>query len=228
MTGMGAAAQEGEGGSARSRLLPRIMLALALLLAVVGVGTARVVISGEAEIAAGTEALKRGDPREAVVRSRRAAGWYAPGAPHVGVAYDRLIALALAAELQRDDALALLAWRAVRTAAIETRWLVTPHAADLERANQEIARLMAKKPKAAEPDARITSEQLQKLYRHQSPRLGWVIALVVAFVVSAVGAAVWSRQVASAGGRLSWRRGKSGALLVVVGIILWLVAVWRA
>jgi len=225
---MGAATQDRHSASDGSKLLARIMLALALLLTVAGVGTARVVISGEAEIAASTEALKRGDPREAVVRSRRAAGWYAPGAPHVGVAYDRLIALAIAAEEQRDDGLALLAWRAVRTAAIETRWLVTPPAADLEQANQEIARLMSKKPKVAEPDARIASEQLQKLYRHQSPRVGWVIALVLAFFVAAAGAAVWSRQVASAGGRLHWGRAKSGALLMVVGIVLWLVAVWRA
>ena len=204
------------------------MFVLATVVTVLGIATARVVVSGEAEIEASNAALDGGDAREAIVRARRAAHWYAPGAPHVRVAYDRLIALAEASEQNRHDDLALLAWRGVRVSVIETRWLLSPHPEHLERADQEIARLMAKSPKAAEPDERIRIEELAKLKRHEAPRTPWVVLLAVGFVVLAAGLFTWGRQVGGAGGRLVWRQAKLGAVLTVVGAALWLVAVWRA
>jgi hypothetical protein len=111
--------------------------------ALVAAVTVRVIVAGEREIALSTAALRAGDPHEAAVHARRAAGFYAPGAPHVRVAYERLIALATKAETRGDSKLAAFAWQGVRTAAMETRWLVTPHAEDLERANAALARLQA-------------------------------------------------------------------------------------
>ena len=225
---MAAAEAEQGGGLRRARWLGRVLSLLALLCALGGAVTARVIVSGEAEIAASTVALEAGDPHEAVVRSRRAAGWYAPGAPHVRVAYERLVALARAGEAHRRDDIALLAWRSVRTAAIETRWLVTPHQQDLQLANREIARIMAKQPGVADPDARIASEQLQKLLRGEPARLPWVLALVAGFVLAMVGLSLWSRQVAAAGGKLAWGKARSGTVLTLVGLALWLVSVWQA
>jgi hypothetical protein len=201
---------------------------LAAVISVLGVATARVVYSGEAEIKASNAALDAGDAREAIVRARRSARWYAPGAPHVAVAYDRLIALATTSEENRRDDLALLAWRAVRVSVIETKWLVSPHPEHLNRADSEIARIMAKSPKAAEPDALIRAEELQRLKRHEPPRTLWVALLAAGFIVLAAGLFLWARQVGGAGGRLVWSEAKSGALLTVLGAALWLVAVWRA
>lgn len=201
---------------------------LAVVITVLGVATARVVYSGEAEIVASNAALDAGDAREAIVRARRAARWYAPGAPHVRVAYDRLIALAEASELNRRDDLALLAWRGVRVAVIETRWVVPSHPEHLDRANAEIARIVAKVPQSAAPDALIRAEELQKLRRHEPPRTLWVASLVLGFALLAVGLFVWGRQVAAAGGKLAWDRAKLGLVLTAVGAALWLVAVWRA
>ena len=53
----------------------------------VAAATLRVITSGEREIAASTDGLRAGDPHAATEHARRAAGWYAPGAPHVRVAY---------------------------------------------------------------------------------------------------------------------------------------------
>lgn len=206
----------------------RVLFALAALTAVLGVATARVVLSGEAEIKASTAALDDGDAREAIVHARRAARWYAPGAPHVPVAYDRLIALATASEQNRRDDLALLAWRGVRLAVIETRWVITPQPEHLERADEEIARIMAKQPREAEPDAMIRKEELQKLKRHEPPRILWVALLVGGFLGLAAGLLLWGKQVGGAGGRLMWSGAKSGMILTLVGAVLWLVAVWRA
>lgn len=201
---------------------------LAVVITVLGVATLRVVYSGEAELRASDAALDAGDAREAIVRARRAARWYAPGAPHVPVAYDRLIALAEASEANRHDDLALLAWRGVRVAVIETRWIVATHPEHLERANGEIARIVAKVPRAAEPDPLIRAEELAKLRRHEPPRTLWVVSLALGFALLAAGLFVWGRQVAGAGGTMMWRSAKLGVLLSAAGAVLWLVAIWRA
>jgi len=206
----------------------QVLLVVAVVVTALVVMAGRAMFSGDAELAASNAALEAGDPREAVVRARRAASWYLPGAPHVAAAYQRLVALAVAAEHHRQDATALLAWRAIRAAAIESQWLVTPHRAELERANGEIARLMAKRPNQAEPDAAVMDTQLKKLATRQSSRVGWSLALVVAFLTSAFGLVAWSRRVADAGGKLSWARGRLAAAATLLGAALWLLALWRA
>lgn len=205
-------------------------LALTGLLA--SAATLRVVTSGEREIAASTEGLKAGDAHAATEHARRAAGWYAPGAPHVRVAYERLIALATTAEGLGDREASLYAWRAVRTAAIETRWLVTPHAEDLERANAAIARLEAAAPRPPgtrnEPPATIAREQLEALSRDEAPRTPWVVALVLAAAAWITGSVLVVRRGITAGGQVSWGRALPGIVITAGGIALWLLAIWRA
>lgn len=206
----------------------------ALLGVLLGAVTVRVIVAGEQEIAESTEALRGGDAHAAAVHARRAAGWYAPGAPHVRVAYERLIALATAAEGLGKVELALVAWRGVRTAALETRWLVTPHEADLARANEAIARLSAAQPRPpgtrTEPAAVVEREHLLALTRDEAPRTPWVVALVLGFAAW-VGGAVWATRRAAAAradGSLAWRAAMPGVLLGAAGVAAWLLAIWRA
>lgn len=213
----------------------RVVLALQVLLAIgvlLGAATVRAIVSGEREIEASTAALRAGDAKEAAVRARRAAGWYAPGAPHVRVAYERLIALGVAAEGLGDRELSLLAWRGVRTAAIETRWIVTPHAADLERANEAIARLSADAPRPpgtrTEPVRVIEREHLEALARDDAPRVPWVIALVAAFVVWVSGLFLITRRGVTGTGHIEWRRARTGLLVSAIGVAVWILALWRA
>ena len=206
----------------------RVMFVLAVIVAVLGVATLRVVVHGEREIELSNQALDRGDAHEAIVRARRAARWYAPGAPHVGVAYVRLVALARAAEENRRDDLALLAWRGVRVAVIETRGLVSPHRDKLDQADIEIARIMAKQPEVAVPDERVRAEVLAGLKRQRSTHTLWLVALVGGFLLLALGLGLWGRQVGGSGGRLHWSGARAGIVLTILGAALWLVAVWRA
>jgi hypothetical protein len=213
-------------------LAGRIIQATAVLGVIIGVAYARVIISGEGEIAKSTAALRAGDAHEATVRARRAAGWYAPGAPHVRVAYERLAALATTAEGLGDRELALFAWRGIRTAAMETRWLVTPYAGELDRANQAIARLSAAAPRP--PGTRTESPQqverahLEVLLRDETPRMGWVAVLVVGFSAWVLGAIYAARRAVSETGAILWQRAKGGILVTGIGIALWLLAIWRA
>ena len=215
------------GGIHKMRWVLGIVAAVCLGLAI---ATVRVIASGEDEIAASTAALDAGDVHEAIVRARRAAGWYAPGAAHVRVAYERLVALARAAEEHRQFDNALLAWRAVRTAAIETTWVLTPHAADLERANLEIARLSALAERA--PDSRAVDidvfarDELRLLSAGERPRLVWSVALVAGLVVVAAGLGLLARELPRPPAR--GLRRYLGFGLVVLGVGLWVVSLWRA
>jgi hypothetical protein len=213
------------------RVVAAVLWVLAAAGVALGAATARAERSGEKEIELSTAALKAGDPHGAAEHARRAAGWYVPGAPHVSVAYDRLLALGKTAEGLGDRDTALYAFRGVRTAAIETRWLVTPHEADLALADRSIARIEAEAPRAPahrnDPPSAVEREQLAALALDDAPETAWVVALVAGALAFAAGAAVVARAIGPTG-VLSWRRGLPGIVVGVVGAALWLIAVWRA
>lgn len=214
------------------RTFLRILSVLGTVGFVIGAITARVLWAGESEIAASTTALQQADLREAATRARRAAGWYAPGAPHVRVAYERLIAIATAAEGHGDRDLALLAWRGIRTAAIETRWIVTPHEGDLDRANRAIARIEAAAPRPpgtrTDSPQRIEQRQITALLRDEAPRVPWVVALVIAFVAWAGGAAWGTRRAKQAPEGHAFAKARPGVIVALAGMMLWVVALFRA
>jgi hypothetical protein len=213
------------------RAAARALEVLGFVILGLGALSARVIAAGEEEIAASTAALIAGDPREATVRARRAAGWYAPGAPHVRVAYERLVALAVAAEKIGDVEASLFAWRAVRTAATETRWLTTPHAEDLAQANEAVARLSAglPRPHGSRTDSAAAIEQrhLESLARDEAPRAPWVAVLVGSLAIWAGGLWALGRSMRRAG-RFAWRASGAAVIAVAVGAALWLLALWRA
>jgi hypothetical protein len=210
----------------------RVLSTVALVGLVVFALTARVIWAGESEIAESSAALRRGDAQEAVVHARRAAGFYAPGAPHVRVAYERLVAIATAAEGLGDRDLALLAWRGIRTASIETRSFYVPHAADLDRANAAIARIEAAAPRPpgtrTEPPQRIEDKLHDALLRDEAPRTPWVVALLAGLVAWAGGAAFAVREATRAVDRVEFSKAKLGALVALGGVIVWVLALWRA
>lgn len=216
----------------RHRVLTTTLSALAAAGLVLGAASARAVGSGENEIALSTAALRAGDAHAAAEHARRAAGWYAPGAPHVRVAYQRLLSLGTAAEGLGDRDLALFAYRGVRTAALETRWIVTPHEDDLDRANRAIARLAAEAPRApgmrVEPPQKLEREQLEALARDEAPRAGWVVTLVAGAISWAIGALIAGRRVVDERGALTLGRAIPGALIAAAGALAWLFALWRA
>lgn len=216
----------------RVRALIRALQILGFLAFALGVATVRVIVSGEKEITLSTAALRAKDPHEAIVHARRAAAFYAPGAPHVRVAYARLIALATAAEGLGQTETALFAWNAVRGSALETRWLVTPHEEDLVRANLAIASLMSKQPgplgTRADPPSVLEQRLLDDLTRDEAPRVPWIAALVFAFAAWASGAFLMARKAVSPTGRVLWDKAKWYAALIALGAAVWVLAYFQA
>lgn len=198
--------------------------ALGMLLAVLTMAalTARMIIEGEAELETSDAAFDRGDLAEATLHARRSATLYAPGAPHVVAAFERLRAIALGAESQGDVGTARKAWGAVRGAALETRHVVLPHAAELALANANLARLNALSPGSDRPAA------AKALSRDETSRAPWVVVLGLGFSLFAAGLGVAARRGISPSGEISRRALALAGLLAFFGVAFWTLAIYRA
>ncbi len=189
--------------------------------------------SGEKEIALSTAALRAGDAHAAVEHARRAAGWYMPGAPHVRVAYERLLALGTAAEGLGDRDTALFAFRGVRTAA-SRRAGSSPRTRTISTApTAPSPALSAEAPRAPGPAHRAPRHDRARAARGAHPRRG-----------AARPAGWWRSSPARSPGQRAlppWRCGPSAppapspcaapcraSLAAGAGIALWLLAIWRA
>jgi hypothetical protein len=211
----------------------RVAWAILLLVAISAAVTARVVWAGEREIAASTDALKGGDADAAIVHARAAAYWYAPGAPHVRVAYERLFALAEEAEKRRLWATALFAYRAVISASASTTWLVTPHAEDAREAERAVARLEAKigerAPNAStEPAEAIEAKLLEELAAKQGPTARARALLAGSFAAMIGGLASLLGLGLDESGRLRLGRAVPALVAAVAGFALWCVSLFLA
>jgi hypothetical protein len=98
-----------------------IPLALSVVVLVVVVVAAREVSMGRREVAAAQAAVVRSDWPEAIARARAAAEAFVPGSPWPEQGKQRLDAIGRDAEARGDDETALLAYGALRTAALATR-----------------------------------------------------------------------------------------------------------
>jgi hypothetical protein len=82
--------------------------------------------------------------RDAIVRFREAALWYLPANPYARRSIDRLLLIGQRAEQAADDALALYAYRAARSATLGARSFFIPDEEGLARADRAIARVSAR------------------------------------------------------------------------------------
>lgn len=209
-------------GSARVWIAgSRLLFMLVLLVAAI---TVRVVWAGEGEIAKSSDALRAGDADDAIVHARAAALWYAPAAPHVRVAYGRLMALGREAEQRKAWRTALAAYRAVVTSFASTRWLIEPHRADAAEAEAAIARIEAKSgaraPLAAtEPAAAVEQAQLTALATDVGPSAFWKLVLAASFLAMLAGLAIFLRLGLDETGRVQPARALPALAAAALGLV---------
>jgi hypothetical protein len=208
---------------------PRIV---ALVVAVgLGVVVTRVVWDGRQALAAGDAAMAAGDARGALEGWRRAARWYAPGAPHVADAYARMEALARAAEEHGDDGLALAAWRGVRSSSLSTRSFYTPFASVLAVANERIAALTARKEVELDPSRQEAEQRelhLSLLTTGGDPSIPWTIVALAGFAAWVGGGFWFARRAVTEDDRLERRTAIRAAALTAVGLVVWMVGLYQA
>jgi len=215
--------------SAARGLLQRLSL-LAFVVVLIGAAlTARVILDGGAELAASNAAFDRGELVPSLEHARRSATLYAPGAPHVTLAYERLIAIAIGAEAAGQPKVAFLAWQAVRSAALESRHVWLPRQSELDRANQNLARLEALARDPTEADQSKTQTQaLSRLVADDAPAPAWILVLGVGFLLSLVGLALSAARGLDASGKVSLGRARLGLLLLAIGAACWTLAAYKA
>jgi len=218
-------------GPSWARLAARVALIVAVISATAGAMTVRALVEGEREYRASGTLLASGELEQAIVRARRAAAWYVPGAAHVPAAYERLIGIAKVAEGRSDTRLALLAWHAVRSASLSSRWVVEPHTRERLVADASIARLSARlpiAPGAEKTEPEVEREVLEALSRHEHPFAPWVLVLLSGFGLLTAGFATLGMRAVDATGKPSWRRAHWGIWLSAAGLIAWALGLWRA
>ena len=227
----------------RKRRLAAIGLAVLVCL---GAVLSRVFWDGHAALADGDAAHRRAEvaraagdvpgAREAeetaIARWRRAARWYAPGAPHVEKAYARLAALAAAAEKAGDRELALSAWRAVRSSSLATRSFYVPYQAELHAANARIAALMAAIEDPAVDPARDQAGRqawhLALLERDEAPSVGFSILAILGFFTWVGGGFWFAWRGVTADDKLDRRQATVAGVLIVIGLAVWMVSLYKA
>jgi hypothetical protein len=185
-----------------------------------GAMTYRAISDGNEALAASDAAFDRGALADAVLHARRAATAYAPGAPHTRAALERLRAVAVGSEAAGDPETARLAWGAIRAAALETRHVVVPYAAELREANERLERPV----QGASAKAPRSALELPT----PGPTAGASALLVAGFAAAVLGLSFVATRGMTREGRLVWPRVGYGFGVFVVGALLWAIAVYRA
>ena len=213
------------GPSWRQRLS---LLAFSIVLSF-GVFSARVILEGESELSASDAAFDRGELASALDHARRGATLYAPGASHVERAYERMTALALGAEASGQPKLAFLAWQAIRSAALESRHVFLPRQAELERANENLARLETLARDNVDSERPKTQIQaLTRLNADDAPAPAWIAVLAAGFLLALAGLGLFAFRGLNRTGKLSFSRARLGLLLFAIGAACWTLAAYKA
>jgi hypothetical protein len=164
------------------------VLAVAVLAAVL---TGRELALGAAEVAASDAAAGRSDWTQAIAHARAAAEALAPGSPWPERGRARLEAIGHDAEGRGDDATALLAYGALRTAALATRAPFSNSPRVRAQAEEALARVASSSRADANPAADPTRPKgpdamLDALRDDESPPT-WTLALLGASALAMLG-----------------------------------------
>lgn len=191
--------------------------------------SARVILEGESELSASDAAFDRGELSLALDHARRSATLYAPGAPHVERAYERMTALALGAEAAGQPKIAFLSWQAIRSAALESRHVFLPRQAELERANENLARLEALSRDSSGSDRPQNQAQaLSRLNADDAPAPAWIAVLGAGFLLALAGLSLFAFRGLNRTGKVSFQRARLGLLLFAIGAACWTLAAYKA
>jgi hypothetical protein len=176
--------------------------ALAALLAVVvlAIGTARQLQAGSAEVGLADAAAGKSDWPLAIAHARAAAEAFAPGSPWPERGWLRLEAMGHDAEARGDDETALLAYGAMRAAAMATRAPLSGWARRRAQAEEGLARVAASE--RSPTGQHLTAEAMLDALHENEPPATWLLCALAASALAMVGGL----------GRLAWLgREASGA-----------------
>jgi hypothetical protein len=153
-------------------------LAALLLVVVVAIVTARQLQTGHAEVDLADAAARKSDWPMAVAHARAAAEALAPGSPWPERGWLRLAAIGHDAEARGDDETALLAYGAMRAAALATRGPLSGWAKRRAQAEEGLARVAASERSPAVQH--VTAESMLDALRETEPPATWLLCTLAA------------------------------------------------
>jgi hypothetical protein len=186
------------------------------MVAVVGVSTARELAIGQSEVAAADAAAARSDWGETVAHARAAAEALVPGSPWPARGWARLEAVGHDAEARGDDATAMLAYGAMRAAALATRAPGAGSERWQARAQEGLARVASSRTDPGSP--RVTADSMLEALRQNEPPATWTVTVLGASGVAMLGGLAW---LAWAGERAS--RARLAQAITAAGAITYVV-----
>jgi hypothetical protein len=205
-----------------------LTLAALVVVAVLAVLTAREIALGRSEVAAADDAAGRSDWWEAVVHARAAAEALVPGSPWPDRGRQRLEAIGRDAEARGDDATAMLAYAAMRAAALATRAPGSRSDRWRTRAEEGLARVAASRrdvgmPHTSEPAGVAPEHERESMLdalRENEPPPTWRMALLAAAATSLLGGLAG---LAWAGADASARSARIAQALAAAGIVAYAI-----
>lgn len=181
---------------------------VALLVAVVLLGTIRSIVESRRTFAWGVEAEEMGDWESAVLHYRHALQWYAPFGARTAQSFDRLVAIGQQREEAGDVEGALVAYRSARHAVMAVRHFTTPLEDRLRPLHTRIGTLMATQTGNPADAARFTAQLNDWESRRPDPRLAAGASLAFfAWLLSL--------------GMLAWRSFTPGGEIVTRALLRW-------
>jgi hypothetical protein len=175
----------GDSGLADARPWRAVAVTLLVVAATVVVATIREVAVGGAEVTAAGAAADAADWPDAVAHARAAAEAYVPGSPWPERGMQQLAALGHAAEVRGDAPVALLAYGAMRTAAVETRTPIAGRSPWQAAADEGLGRVAAAHEDAARAPA-AAQTMVDALRRETGPG-DTTLALLAVSAVAVLG-----------------------------------------
>jgi hypothetical protein len=177
-----------------------------VVVAIVAIVTMREVAAGRAEVSLCDAATLKSDWPEAIGHARAAAEALVPGSPWPEQGWMRLEAIGHDAEARGDDETALLAYGAMRAAAMATRGPGSGWARRRAQAEEALARVAGATRDPTGPH--VTGDSMLEALRDKAPPAPW---LLVALAASAIATLV-------ALGRLAWLGDAAAKARVTQGV----------
>jgi len=166
----------------RGGLTRTLAIAALVIVGVLAVATVREVSVGRTEVAAADRATEQLDWAQAIVHARAAAQAYVPGSPWPELGVRRLETIGRAAESRADRDTALLAYGAIRTAALSTRALGWSGSRWRIAGEEGLSRIASAGPHVSK--ASEASAAMQDALRHDEMPSVWSFSAAAASVVA--------------------------------------------
>lgn len=176
-----------------------------VVVAVVAIVTVREIALGRAEVSLCDAAMQKSDWPEAIGHARAAAEAFVPGSPWPEQGWMRLEAIGHDAEARGDDETALLAYGAMRAAALATRAPGSGWASRRAQAEEALARVADASRDPTGPH--VTSDAMLQALR-DAPPAPWLLFALAASAIATL----------SALGRLAWLGDAAAKARVTQGV----------